>query len=325
MTEIAGNAVITANVCCTGNAENAGDAVRVEVTENVGDVPMQDRRVINKLIDGMTLFDDDLMSRVFDNNIEAAQLVLGIIFGRKLRVISVEGQVELKSHEVGGRTITLDVVALDENGSEINIEVQGNSEGAHVKRARYHSSMVDSRMLREGQRFAELKDSYVIFIYKHDKFRMGLPVYHVDRYVRETNEAFEDGSHILYVNGSYKGNDEIGHLMQDFRQINPDEMKYRELADSVKHYKETKKGRENVCEAVEKYAKEYAKEYADQKEKMGEARGEARGEVRGTVKAVRKLMDNMKLTMEEALDTLEITGKERTEILEQLNKNDEGK
>lgn len=34
-----------------------------KVTQN------QDR--INKLIDGLTLFDDDLMSRVFDKNIEA--------------------------------------------------------------------------------------------------------------------------------------------------------------------------------------------------------------------------------------------------------------
>ena len=47
---------------------------------------------------------------------------------------------------------------------KIDVEVQGNSEGAHVRRARYHSSMVDSRMLKEGQAFRELKDSYVIFI-----------------------------------------------------------------------------------------------------------------------------------------------------------------
>ena len=48
----------------------------------------------------------------------------------------------------------------DRNGTEIDIEVQGNAEGAHVRRARYHSSVVDSRMLKEGQKFKELKDSY---------------------------------------------------------------------------------------------------------------------------------------------------------------------
>ena len=31
---------------------------------------VQDREKIDRLIDGLTLFDDDLMSRVFDKNIE---------------------------------------------------------------------------------------------------------------------------------------------------------------------------------------------------------------------------------------------------------------
>ena len=148
---------------------------------------------VNELVDKLTLFDDDLMSRVFDNNIEATELMLRIILGRNINVISVIGQDEIKSHEVGGRNITLDVHAIDVNGDEIDIEVQGNSAGAHIRRARYHSSMVDSKMLDEGQEFRQLKDSYIIFIYKHDKFRKGLPVYHIDRYIRETEELFDDG------------------------------------------------------------------------------------------------------------------------------------
>ena len=107
----------------------------------------QDKKDVNVVVDNLTLFDDELMSRVFDKNIEAAELVLRIIFGRDIRIISVDGQDELKNHEVGGRNITLDVHAIDVKGEEINIEVQSNPEGAHIRRARYHSSMVDSRML----------------------------------------------------------------------------------------------------------------------------------------------------------------------------------
>ena len=166
----------------------------------------------------------------------------------------------MKNHQVGGRNITLDVDAMDENGEEIDVEVQGNSEGAHVRRARYHSSMVDSRMLKEGQAFRELKGSYVIFIYKHDKFRKGLPLYHVERYVGETNEQFRDGSHIIYVNGNYKGNDEI----------------------------------------VERYGDERA--------------------LMANITSVQNLMNNMKWTLDQALDALGIKGKERTLITQQLQK-----
>ena len=262
----------------------------------------QDNTAVNKLVDGLTLFDDDLMSRVFDKNIEATELILRIILERDIKVIRVDGQDELKNHEVGGRNITLDVHALEENGEEIDIEVQGNAAGANVKRARYHSSMLDSRMLRERQDFKKIKNSYVIFIYRHDKYKKGLPLYHIDRYVKETGELFADGSHIIYVNGSYKGNDEIGRLMADFHQTNSEHMHYMTLAQSVKHYKETEEGRGQMCEAVEKYAKEYAKEYA----------------INEKVISVQNLMENMKLTLEQALDAMGIQGDERTMIAERL-------
>ena len=121
--------------------------------ENKGNVVGQEWEDVNKLVDKLTLFDDDLMSRVFDKNIDATELVLRIILGRNIKVIRVEGQDELRNHEVGGRNITLDVHAVDVDGEEMNIEVQGNSEGAHIRRARFHSSMIDSRMLEEGQAF----------------------------------------------------------------------------------------------------------------------------------------------------------------------------
>ena len=134
----------------------------------------QDNTAVNKLVDGLTLFDDDLMSRVFDKNIEATELILRIILERDIKVICVDGQDELQNHEVGARNITLEVHALEENGEEIDIEVQGNAAGANVKRARYHSSMLDSRMLRERQDFKKIKNSYVIFIYRHDKYHINI-------------------------------------------------------------------------------------------------------------------------------------------------------
>ena len=43
---------------------------------------------VNAVIDELTLFDDDLMSRVFDKNIEVTELVLRIIFGRNIKLIT---------------------------------------------------------------------------------------------------------------------------------------------------------------------------------------------------------------------------------------------
>lgn len=259
---------------------------------------------VNSLVDTLTLFDDELMGRVFDRNAKATELVLRLILGRNIKVISVNGQEEIRNAKVGGRNIILDVHAIDVAGEEMNIEVQGGSEGAHVRRARYHSSMLDTGMLKESQPLKELKDSYVIFIYKRDKFGKGLPLYHVDRYIKETEETFGDGSHIIYVNGSYKGDDAIGKLVSDFHQTDSEKMYYSELADGVEHYKETEKGRGNMSEAVEKYAREYAEECV----------------IVEKITSVKNLMNNMKLTLEQALNALGISDKDREQIINQLQK-----
>ena len=263
---------------------------------------------VKKIIDDLTLFDDDLMTLVFNKNIPATELILRIILKRNIRVISVDAQEEMRSPIVGGRDITLDIHAIDEDGEEINVEVQGSSEGAHVRRARFHSAVMDSRMLKENDPFKILKDSYVIFIYKHDKFGKGLPIYRAERVISEIEEPLNDGSHIVYVNGNYKGNDEIGKLMADFRSTSSDGMNYKELADGLHHFKETEEGRDVMCESVKKYAEEYAKEYA--KEYATDTK----------IEMVKNLMSNMKWTLEQTLNNMGVSDNERSIITKQLQK-----
>lgn len=65
------------------------------------------------------------------------------------------------------------------------------------------------------------------------------------------DEAFGDGEHILYVNGEYRGNDEIGKLMHDFSCSDPDDMIDRDMAEITRYYKENEKGVEAMCKAME--------------------------------------------------------------------------
>ncbi len=224
--------------------------------------------VINEIVDNLTLMDDDLMSKVFDQNIPATRLLLRTILGRDdIEVISVVGQEELQSSIVGGRKIRLDVVATDKTGVISNIEVQRKKAGAHPRRARFHSSMLDSRMLNAGQEFKELEDSHVIFITEEDYYKEGLPLYTIERQIRENGRNFDDGSHIVYVNGEYNGDDPLGKLMKDFKCKNAEDMFYPELAQGVKYFKE-EEGRNRMSEAVERYAKKYAEDIMAEKEKV---------------------------------------------------------
>jgi len=75
-------------------------------------------------------------------------------------------------------------------------------------------------------------------------------------------------------------------------------MQYEELADGVRHFKETEKGREVMCEAVEKYGD----------------RREEKGKESTKLEAVKNLMETLKLSLDQAMDALKITGKERALI-----------
>lgn len=89
------------------------------------------------------------MSIVFDGNIPATELIVKIILERNdIKVLSVVGQKELKNPVVGGRNIRLDILAKDGQGEQFNVEVQRKNSGAEERRARFHSSMIDSRYTR---------------------------------------------------------------------------------------------------------------------------------------------------------------------------------
>ena len=77
--------------------------------------------------------------------------------------------------------------------------------------------------------------------------------------MQEAGTLFGDGSHIIYMNGSYKDDsDPVGKLMHDFRCTSAVDMFYQELANPVRHFKETEGGRNQVCKAMEEYGKRIA-------------------------------------------------------------------
>ncbi|MBR5756200.1 MAG: PD-(D/E)XK nuclease family transposase, partial [Firmicutes bacterium] len=182
--------------------------------------------------------DDEFMSKVFDGHKEETELVLKIILKKNdLNVISVKTQAELKNLQ--GRSIKLDILATDKSNRVYNIEVQKSASGASPLRARYHSSLIDSNSVGKGCSWNDLPETYVIFITETDVLQKNLPIYHVERRIKETEEPFNDKAHIIYVNGQNEDETELGLLMHDFRAENPDEMHYKLLADRVRVYKET--------------------------------------------------------------------------------------
>lgn len=209
-------------------------------------------------IQEFTLMDDDFMTRFFENDKECTQFVLQTILGNKrLKVIDVLGQKAVKSLE--GRSVRLDVFARDGRGKPYDIEIQRADKGAGAKRARYNSALMDADETVPGTDASKLPESYVIFITENDIYKKGRALYKIDRYV-DGEEPFNDGAHIIYVNGKYKGNDPMGDLMHDFHCKKAGDMKSKILAERVRYLKESDKGVKHMCRIMEEFAKEERKE-----------------------------------------------------------------
>jgi hypothetical protein len=82
----------------------------------------------------------------------------------------------------------------------------------------------------------------VIFFTENDVIGGNKPIYHVERVVQEMGTLFNDGEHIIYVNGSYEADTPLGWLVHDFKCTDAKDMHYKELANRVRYFKETEKG-----------------------------------------------------------------------------------
>ena len=199
---------------------------------------------------GLRLIDDDFMAAVFEER-ACAEFLLQIILKRDdLTVKEVHGQYSIKNLQ--GRSVRLDILAVDRENRAYNIEVQRSDRGASEKRARYNSSLLDANLTDAGDDYDALNETYVIFITENDVLKAGLPIYHVDRIVRETGTAFNDQAHIVYVNSQIKDETALGKLMHDFFCTNSKDMNYSILAQRVRYFKEDTKGVAAMCRAMEK-------------------------------------------------------------------------
>ena len=112
----------------------------------------------------------------------------------------------------------------------------------------------------------------IIFITENDVLKAGLPIYHIDRTIKETGVMFGDEAHIIYVNSRKQDDTELGKLMHDLHCKKADEMHSPILAKRMYELKETQKGVELMCHEMEKI-------YSEGME-SGEKRGIEKGELK---------------------------------------------
>ena len=160
--------------------------------------------------------------------------------------------------------------------------------GAEPRRARYNSALMDANAFKSGEDVGKLRDTYVIFITETDVMGGGQEVYQIDRTIRElAGKAFGDGTHIIYVNCTARGDSAVCRLIHDLLCQDADEMYFGVLRERVSEFKNSEEGRHIMCKAMERIKAE------------SKAEGKAEGEREAMKDMAKRLLANGKLMLRE--------------------------
>lgn len=198
---------------------------------------------------------DDLMFRKMAEDNEFCQEILRVILEDD-ELIVLESIPQWAGTNLQGRSVILDSKCIKGDGTLIDIEVQKADDDDHQRRVRYNGAILTTNISDPGIKFEHVPNVCVVFISKFDLFEGSLPLYHVDRVIRETGKVVDNGFEEVYVNTKIKNDSEVSELMAVFMEDNAYNSKFPKTSDAKHRYKETEGGFNAMCEIMERLAAE---------------------------------------------------------------------
>ena len=277
-----------------------------------------------KTLQELTLLDKFLFDEVIEDK-ETYEALLRIILGDEELNLLTEAQSEKELRTAPWlRSIRVDVFAMDDKSTIYNTEMQKEWRADLIKRTRYYQALIDSSLLEPGEiNFNNIKNTTIIMIMPFDLFRMGKYIYTFEEICREYHDLkLEDGAKRIFINTHGKNNDEVS---PEFIAL----MKFIEYNES-EEYKQSSPNLDRIINRVSqvkaseevgvKYMQRWEEEALIRNEGKEEGREEGReeGKIETKVIDIKNLMENMKLTAEQAMIALGIDKNEFSKYLPML-------
>lgn len=120
-----------------------------------------------------------------------------------------------------------------------------------------------------GGLFADIPNICIVYISEFDFLGYGKTLYHIDKVIRETGTAIDDGLQEIFVNTCVDDGSDIAELMRCFIQKDVNNPKFPVFSSRVNRFKNTEGGLHSMCELMERYMAE------------GKAEALAQGKVEG--------------------------------------------
>ncbi len=193
---------------------------------------------------------------------------------------------------LSGKSVRLDAFAIGRDSGIYGIEMQRRGERMGPKRIAYYQAALTMESLRKGEDYGSLPDRCLVVFFEKGIPGMRDPVEVFVTKNSETNIPFEDGSMAVLVDGSYRGEDELGVLLRDLSESDPDKIATGEIREQMLYFKRGE-GRREMSEKVENLMNEYLSEYLDEYREEFIEIGRAEGKTEGRAEYSREIADKM--------------------------------
>jgi len=177
---------------------------------------MPDKKNFEKYAKLLNPIDDLMFCKMAEHKDFCEEILRVILEDDRLTVLEAIPQWQGKN--LTGRSVVLDAKCVTGDGRQINIEVQKADDDNHLKRARYNAAILTTNISKAGTKFEFIPDVCIVFISKFDIFEGGLPLYHIDKVVRETGQVIEDGLTEIFVNTVNYDGSKPSRLMKLFTE-----------------------------------------------------------------------------------------------------------
>ena len=146
---------------------------------------------------------NNFMFRLVMEKQELCKKLIECILGIKIKSISYMEHEKSFEANLRSKGIRLDLFVIDEDGVAYDIEMQMDNSYKEFlgRRTRYYISTMDNNALKKGERYSQLRKSYVIFICNFDPFGRGLAKYTFNAICNEDHSlVLDDGVTRVFIN-----------------------------------------------------------------------------------------------------------------------------
>lgn len=161
---------------------------------------------------------DDFLFDVTTEDLEACKIIIELSLGITIKEIRWKEGQKVLHNLPGKRGIRLDFYVEDIENNIFNVEMQKRNQGNIPKRTRFYQGLVDSPLLKTGERgFDSLNPLYIIIICDFDLFGLGKYRYtFTNRCHEEQNLELGDGSVKIILNTHGSNDSEVEQSLVDF-------------------------------------------------------------------------------------------------------------